>query len=121
MKFVTKEYANDKTILALAHDPITVPVMIDSTDASVVTDSTTGRKVMPAGTIIGGGFLTTASTKATTQNDADAEAVLYNDVDVTNGDAPGAGIIWGFVSLSKLSVAPATEAKTALKGIHFLL
>lgn len=120
MKYTETSYGNRKSILSFTDHYVAVPIMIDSTDVGVVTDSGSGRKILPAGTIVGGGFLTGTNVKATTQNDADAEGVLMYDVDVTYGDAPGAAIIHGFVSLAKLPAAPAAEAKTALRGIAFL-
>jgi hypothetical protein len=52
------------------------------------------------------------------------EAILLHDVDVTNGDAPGAAVIHGFVStaaLTSLSITPSAAAVSALKGIQFVI
>lgn len=45
-----------------------------------------------------------------------AEGLLMSDVDVTNGDAPAAMLIHGFVDLAKLPTAPSTQAVADLKG-----
>jgi hypothetical protein len=44
------------------------------------------------------------------------EGVLFNDVDVTYGPAPGAMLIHGFPALDKLPVEPDAVAVTALAG-----
>jgi len=120
MKFTTTTYGNRTNILAIADHYVAFPVTVDSTDAGVTTDSTTGKKTLAAGTVIGGGFLTSKTAKATTQNDADAEGVLLYDVDVTYGDAAGAAVVHGFISKSKMPTTPDTTAIAALKGITFL-
>lgn len=119
MKYVETSYGNRKNILAFTDHYVAVPVMIDSEDAGIVTSD--GKKILPAGTIIGGGFLSSLTAKATTQNDTDAEGILLYDVDVTYGDAPGAAVIHGFVSKAKLPTAPDAAAITALRGITFLV
>lgn len=50
----------------------------------------------------------------------DAEGVLMNDVDVTDGAASGAMIIHGYIDKNKLPEAPVAEAVTALKMIQFI-
>lgn len=49
-----------------------------------------------------------------------AEGVLLNDVDVTNGPAPGAMVIAGYLAKGKLPEAPAAEAVAALPLIKFI-
>ena len=117
MKMVTTSYLGTKNILRFADHYVTVPVMVDATG---VTANADGKKIVPAGTIVGGSggkvledpdnILVTAS------NDASAEGVLFNDVDVTYGEASGAMIIHGFPALNKLPVAPDAAAVTALAG-----
>jgi hypothetical protein len=120
MKYVETSYGNRKNILAFTDHYVAVPVMVDSTDAAIVASE--GKKILPAGTIIGGGFLSSLTAKAVTKNDTNAEAVLLYDVDVTYGDAPGAAVIHGFISKSKLPTVPDAAAITALKSrITFLV
>lgn len=54
-------------------------------------------------------------------NDENAEGIVYEDVNVTKGDAPGSLMTAGHVYTDRLGVTLATTAKTALaaKGIIF--
>ena len=127
MKYNSITYTNITEILKFADHYVSIPVMVDDAGISAVD----GKKIVPAGTIVGGmgstntilGNDTTLATKHNTQSGAttvagsgvDAEGVLLNDVDVTNGDAPGAMLIHGFVDLNKLPEAPCADAIAALK------
>jgi hypothetical protein len=120
-KFVQTSYTNKKEILKFPDHYVNVAVTVS--DAGI-TANADGRKIAPAGTIIGGGFLADTAVKAvkatTTEGVSNAEGVLFNDVDVTHGPAPGAALIHGFVAIDKLPTAPSAEEKTALKQITFL-
>lgn len=74
-------------------------------DAGVTADAN-GKKIVKAGTIL-------------PANDATAEGILYNDVDVTNGPQLGSLIVEAYILEERLPVAPNAEAKTALKEIKF--
>lgn len=63
-----------------------------------------GRVVVPAGAVI-------------PSNDKDAKGVLYEDIDVTNGDMPGSVVTDGIIYGDRLPAELASAAKTALKGI----
>lgn len=63
--------------------------------------------VLPAGTIY-------------PANDSTAKAIVLNDVDVSEGSQPIAGVVEGYIIESRLPVAPTAEAKTALKQIKFM-
>ncbi len=54
-------------------------------------------------------------------NDATAEGIVYEDVDVTTGDMPGSVVLSGTVYEDRLPAAIAEAAKTALtaKGFAF--
>ena len=52
-------------------------------------------------------------------NDTQAEAIVYEDVDVTTGDMPGSVVTAGEVYEDRLPVALAEAAKTALTGKGF--
>ncbi|MHC1760530.1 MAG: hypothetical protein AB9917_13680 [Negativicutes bacterium] len=229
MKFTETTYGNHTNILAFPDHYIAVPVMVDSTDSAIVANGD-GKKILSAGSPIGGGFLSSTTAKALSANapgsvdlvstganndititnkttkamkiqlvdpaansqalkvqvvndkievllatsgagaitstgaevvallNANAvtgalisaankgtdtgaaavtavaatdipaptvvpEAILLHDVDVTNGDAPGAALIHGFVSttaLTSLSITPCAAAVSALKGIQFV-
>lgn len=74
-------------------------------DVGVAADAN-GRKIVKAGTIL-------------PANDATATAILFNEVDVTNGPQPGSFMVEGYVHEARLPVAPIAAAKTALKEIKF--
>ncbi|MEK3722303.1 hypothetical protein [Paenibacillus sp. FSL H8-0034] len=121
-KFVETTYTNTwKQILKFPDHYVTLAVMVDDTGIAANAD---GKKIVPAGTIIGNGILTDLTKKAkkavTTIGVSNAEGVLFNDVDVTLGPAPGAMLIHGFIDLAKIPTAPAVEEIAALKQITFL-
>lgn len=68
-----------------------------------------GRKYVPMGTVL-------------PANGSTAEGILYQDIDVTNGEAAGALVTSGTVYLDRLPVALDSAAKTALaaKGFIFI-
>lgn len=129
MKFESTSYTNISEILKFADHYVSIPVMVD--DAGIVANAD-GKKIVLAGTIIGGtgganAILANESILATQHNTqsgatttagagVDAEGVLMNDVDVTAGDAPGAMIIHGFIDLDKIPAAPVADVVAALKG-----
>jgi len=116
-KFLQTDFANKKEILKFPDHYVAVAVTVDSAG---VTANAEGRKIVPAGTIMGGGVLDDQTKLATKINAAGAEGVLFNDTDVTYGPAPGAMVIHGFIDLNKIPEAPVAEAKAALKLITFL-
>lgn len=52
-------------------------------------------------------------------NDANAEGIVYEDVDVTLGDAPGSVVTKGTVYEDRLAAELADAAKTALTALGF--
>lgn len=118
MKFETKTYGNTKGILKFPDHYVNLPVTVS--DEGVVANAE-GKKIVPAGTIIGGGFLADETKKAVKSTEAiEAEGVLFYDVDVTYGPAAGAALIHGFIDLDKLPEQPTAAQVTALKQITFL-
>ena len=134
MKYTSTSFTNRNEILKFADHYVSIPVMVD--DAGIVAN-TEGKKIVLAGTIVGGNgganavlandtvFVTAHNVQggatASAGAGVDAEGVLLNDVDVTFGDASGAMLIHGFVNLTKLPAAPVADVITALKGrITFL-
>lgn len=115
MRFETKTYGNRKNILAIPDHYVPLKAVVDST---LVAANAEGKKIIPAGTIVGGAtgapFLTNIANKIGVQNDADAEGVLLEDADVTHGDVYASVIVHGFVKTAKLPEAPSAAAKTAL-------
>lgn len=78
---------------------------VDDTNYAGVTDQL-GHKVIPAGTIY-------------PTNDAKAEGVTIDEVDVTHGAQMVGVIVEGYLLGQRLPVAPAEAAVTALKKITF--
>ncbi|MEK5070714.1 hypothetical protein [Sporosarcina sp. FSL K6-1508] len=115
-KFVETKYTNTKGILKFPDHYVNVSVTVSDAGVTAVD----GKKIVPAGTILGGGFLADDTAKAVKVNDGTAEGVLFNDTDVTYGPAPGAAMLHGFVALGKLPEAPTVEAIAALTQITFL-
>ncbi|MEG6521129.1 hypothetical protein [Desulfotomaculum sp. 1211_IL3151] len=119
-KFIVTNYGNKKEILKFPDHYVALAVTVDDTGVTAVD----GKKIVPAGTIVGNGILTDETKlakKAVTTGDAsNAEGVLLNDVDVTYGPAPGAMVIHGFIKLSALPAVPTDEEKEALKQITFI-
>lgn len=130
MKFVETSYLDPiKSVIKFPDHYVGIPVMLD--DAGITANSD-GKKIISAGTIIGGagstntilGNTATLAVKDNTQAGAtgaghsgvDAEGVLFTDVDVTYGSAPGTMIIHGFIDLNKLPEAPCADAIAALKS-----
>lgn len=81
-------------------------VTVAANNAQVVTRAD-GSKYVPAGAII-------------PANGATAKGILYEDVDVSNGDAAGSIVTRGAVYTSLLPAAPASTATSALTGITFV-
>ena len=115
-------YSNTRQILLCDHK-VAINVLVDDE----VVANPDGKKIVPAGTIVGGKtqpVLTNRGEpveKKNTQADgSDAEGVLLYDVDVTHGANTGAMLIHGFVLLDRLPEPPCTEAIAALKDITFV-
>jgi hypothetical protein len=129
MKYVETTYGNKKQIVKFPDHYVAIPVTVDNAG---VTPNSDGKKIVPAGTIVGGGTLADPEVlikKATTTpgdeeegtlDTTDAEGVLLNDVDVTYGPAPGAMVIHGFIDKTKIPVAPDDAERAALKQITFI-
>ncbi|MFT8406106.1 hypothetical protein [Liquorilactobacillus nagelii] len=99
------ETVNETNFLA-SEKFVSFPRQVDSTSYAVTTDGR-GHKVIPAGTVY-------------PTNDASAEGVTIDEVDVTYGAQPVGVIVDGFIYGKKLPVEPAAAAITALKRITFV-
>ena len=110
-------YGGPVQILFNVQNQVSVSIRVD--DAYSVTRD--GRKIVPAGTPLSGDLTarTTAFVKAVDTTHP-AAGVLLHDVDVTEGDANGTLLIWGFVDLNKVDSATAAlitaTRKTELAG-----
>ena len=115
--------AAPQQILFNVQNQMSVPILVDKTMASVTVD---GRKVVKAGTPLNGDLTARGTAfKAAADTTAPAVGVLLHDVDVTDNNANGTLLIWGFVNLDRLDSATAAlitaTRKTELAGrIWFL-
>lgn len=111
---VTKAvYGNHKEILKF-NEFVATTVLVG--DAGVTVKE--GKKIVPAGTIVGGKANPALENKQEPVEDKNteikaekAEGVLLYDVDVTNGPKEGSMILWGFVDLNKIPKAPVAEVE----------
>lgn len=110
--------AAPKDVLLAPHVSFEVGVQVSNTGVSANAE---GRKIIPAGTPIGGtvSALATRETVLQVVSGANAQGVLRYDVDVTEGNANGTMIVFGFVDSSKCPSISA-ETKTALAKITFV-
>lgn len=118
-KFVTTTYGNKKEILKIPDTYVALPGIID---ISEVEFNEEGKKIIPAGTPVGGSMLG-SSTPFKIANDATAQGLLLNDLDATHGNTNAAVLIFGFVDYEKIAANGVTltaEAIGALKGITFI-
>ena len=105
-------------ILFNVQNQMSVGVIVDKTVSTVGKD---GRKIVKAGTPLNGD-LTARGTAFVTAMDTSnpAVGVLLHDVDVTDGNANGTLLIWGFVNLNRIDSTTAglitTSRKTELAG-----
>lgn len=132
MKFTSTDYLqSQKSILKFTDHYVAMAVMLDESAIGLSADGE-GKKILKAGTIIGGAGSTNTllgntgalANKNNTQSGVttvahsavDAEGVLLHDVDLTYGDAPATMLIHGFVNIDKLPEAPSADAIAALKS-----
>lgn len=115
--------AAPQQILFNVQNQMSVPILVDKSMASVTVD---GRKVVKAGTPLSGDLTARGTAfKAAVDTTAPAVGVLLHDVDITDNNANGTLLIWGFVNLDRLDSATAglitATRKTELAGrIWFL-
>ena len=110
---------NVNQILFCTDPQVSVGVVVDSTAGTE--DEATGRTIVKAGTPLNGDLTTRniAFVKAADTSNP-AVGVLLHDVDVTDGDANGALLIFGFVNLERIDATTAAlitaTRKTELAG-----
>lgn len=120
MKLERTKTVNVKQILAFTDPRAAVGAQISDEGVTAVN----GKKVIPAGTPVGGDNSTFEDEKTVlkvTNNAADGaktQGVLQFDVDVSNGTANGSVLIFGFVNEFRLDdkLTIVKEAKAALDG-----
>lgn len=114
-----------KTILFDTQLFFALPVIISNTGVEA---DASGKKIVKAGTPIVGNYQD-RDTPFTVAKDAEgsnnAVGVLEHDVDVTNGNANGSCIAFGFIDVSKLDksviglLTPAAMENLNAVGVHF--
>lgn len=115
----TTKAVNPKQILYATEPQVSIGCIVGNTG---VTADASGKKIIKAGTPVGGttSALETRNTVLTVTNTAEGgkntQGVLLHDVDVTDGNANGTLLIFGFVNLDRIEPTIDTAAKTALSG-----
>lgn len=105
-------------ILFNVQNQMSVGVIVDKTVGTAGED---GRKIVKAGTPLSGDLTTRGTAFVAANNTSNSTVgVLLHDVDVTDGDAHGTLLIWGFVNLNRMDSTTAglitTDIKTGLAG-----
>ena len=108
-------------ILFNVQNQMSVGIKLAKGFAGAVVDN--GRKSVKAGTPLTGDL--TNRSAAFTAAAGSAVGVLLHDVDVTNSDANGTLLIWGFVNLNRVDAATkallTAEVQNSLAGkVYFL-
>lgn len=108
MKSVTNAYAVKKEILQFPDDYVARPQFFDEQSSLAVKEN--GRYIIKAGTPF-------------PSNDANCTGIVFNDLDVTDGDANGAVLVRGHINTAKAEentgIPYAATCKTALKSAIF--
>ena len=106
VEYKYQDYTTGKQILVFPDHYVGVAHTFNQNDAAAVT-TPEGRKIIQAGTIY-------------PANDGTAIGVVFNDMDVTDGDRTGTIIIHGFIKTVALPQTPTSAAITALNMIKFM-
>lgn len=105
-------------ILFNVQNQMSVGVIVDETVGTAGED---GRKIVKAGTPLNGDLIACGTAFVAAKDTSNpAVGVLLHDVDVTDGDANGTLLIWGFVNLNRMDSTTAglitATRKTELAG-----
>lgn len=108
-------------ILFNVQNQMSVGIKLAKDFAGAVTEN--GRKIVKAGTPLKGDLANRSA--AFTAADNTAVGVLLHDVDVTDAEANGTLLIWGFVNLNRVDAAAkallTSAVQTSLAGkVYFL-
>ena len=115
----TTSYGTAKDILYLLDDYTAITVNVSATGVTAGSD---GKKIVPAGTVIGGVLAdptqaAVAAAGGSGEGAVAAEGVLMHDVDVTDGDALGTMIVRGVIDGTKLPANITANQKATLPMI----
>lgn len=111
-------------ILFNVQNQMSVGVIVDK---AVGTAGEDGKKIVKAGTPLNGDLTARGTTTFVAAKDTSnpAVGVLLHDVDVTEGNANGTLLIWGFVNLNRMDSTTAglitATRKTELAGCVWFL
>ena len=118
-KIKKQSYGNRKEILIAPELAFSVGCIVSSTGIEAVN----GKKILKAGTPVGGADVLTNRQAALSQNTENPVGIILHDVDVTNGDENATLVLKGQVDLLKLEddvKALVTTAKEKLTNIIFM-
>lgn len=94
-------------ILFNVDNQMSVSIKVSKNVTGTVTEN--GRKILKAGTPLNGDLTARGTAFVNSvDNSKPAVGVLLHDVDVTDADANGSLLIWGFVNMSRLSTGATT-------------
>ena len=105
-----KEYGNDKQILIAPELAFTIGALVGN---SGVDADSEGRKIIKAGTPVGGSTSVLTNRQTVLTVGGTAQGVVLHDVDVTAGDANATIVLEGTIDLLKLDSATATALSSA--------
>lgn len=107
-------------ILGFIQEKVAFGVLVNDTG---VTADSNGRKIIPAGTPVGGttNALEDETAVLSVVSDATAQGILEHDVDVTDGTANGTMIVHGYINENRIpkSVTIPDAVKKALPNVVF--
>lgn len=122
MAIIKETYGADKNILIAPELAFTIGCIVSDTGAGVVaTDD--GRKIIKAGTPVGGATNVLENRQTVLETDGTAQGVILHDVDVTEGNNNATLVVAGYVDLLKLEdsvLALVETAKGNLPKITFM-
>lgn len=110
-------YGSPKQVLGLVDPKVALSVQLN--DSGITADAQ-GKKIIPAGTPIGGATsaLDDETAVLSAVSDATVQGILEYAVDVTSGHGNGAMIVFGYINEYRLpnGVTISNDVKTALAG-----
>ena len=118
-KIKSQTFGARKEILIAPELAFTIGCLVNGTGITAVN----GRKILKAGTPVGGADVLTNRQAVLSQNTDAPVGVVLHDVDVTDGDTNATLVVKGQVDLLKLDSdvkALATTAAAKLTGIVFM-
>lgn len=115
-----EHFGSPKQVLGIVEGKIALGVFVS---ADGVSAGTNGRKIIPAGSPVGGDTSALADENAVLKvvNDGTAQGVLEFDVDVTAGQGDGTMIVHGYINENRLpkDVTISDDVKKAIPDVVF--